>query len=468
MRVTIANNILIERPTEDILTWCKRNLVLDNPEYEKKRRMGLWIGGTPEKLTLYEKRGDSLILPYGTLREILPFVQGADIRPEFKKAPEHIDYRCDIPLYDYQRKVVELLEMAQYGILASKAGSGKTQMGIALVGKFARKALWLTHTKDLLKQSMDRACSYMDTSLIGTITEGKVEIGTGITFATVQTMCRLDLAQYRDEWDVIIVDEAHRVCGSPTAMTRFYKVLNSLAARHKYGLSATVHRSDGLIRATFALLGGTVYTVPDEAVRARVMPVNVYPVYTGVQIGGECLNTDGTLSYSKLINYLCQNEARNQIIVSILEEDASSPSLILSDRLGHLRTLIDMLPEALRQQAVMIDGGTVKARREQALEDMRGGRKRFLFATFALAKEGLDIPVLERLYLTVPQKDYTVVTQAIGRVARTAEGKGTPVCFDFVDDIRYTLSAFKKRCAIYKKAQCTVHEGRANAYDPYI
>lgn len=73
--------------------------------------------------------------------------------------------------------------------------------------------MWLTHTADLLSQSRERAARYMDKSMIGTITEGKVNIGSGITFATVQTMCKLDLAQYRDMWDVIIVDECHRVAG---------------------------------------------------------------------------------------------------------------------------------------------------------------------------------------------------------------------------------------------------------------
>lgn len=104
-----------------------------------------------------------------------------------------------------------------------------------------------------------RAEQYMDESLIGTITEGKVSIGKGITFATIQTLCRLDLAQYKYLWDVIVVDECHRCSGTPTAMTQFYKVLNSLSARHKFGLSATVHRSDGMIAATYALLGQVVY-----------------------------------------------------------------------------------------------------------------------------------------------------------------------------------------------------------------
>ena len=95
-----------------------------------------------------------------------------------------------------------------------------------------------------------------------------------------------------------------------------------------------------------------------------------------------------------------------------------------------------------------------KAKREQAIKDMREGRKLYLFATYSLAKEGLDIPRLERLFLTTPQKDYAVVTQSIGRIARTHDGKCEPRCYDFVDDIGYLVKAFKKRCSIYKKIGC--------------
>ena len=151
---------------------------------------------------------------------------------------------------------------AKYGILQSAAGSGKTQMGIALAARLKRRTLWLCHTLDLIKQSRERAELYMSKDLMGTITEGKVNLGEGITFATIQTMCKLDLAQYRNYWDCIITDEVHRVSGSPTAVTQYQKVLNSLSARHKYGLSATVHRSDGMIKATYALVGEVAYKVP--------------------------------------------------------------------------------------------------------------------------------------------------------------------------------------------------------------
>lgn len=54
---------------------------------------------------------------------------------------------------------------------------------------------------------------------------------------------------------------------------------------------------------------------------------------------------------------------------------------------------------------------------------MRAGRKDILFASFGLAKEGLDIPSLASLFLVSPQKDYAVVTQSIGRIARVEARK---------------------------------------------
>lgn len=462
MQIAVSNTLTVTDPTPDMLMWCKRNLTITNPDYAKKARMNLWLGNTPKTLSLYETRGNELVLPFGTLRSIPKEITDKAIFISEFAPPVEVDFQADVPLYDYQEDAVQAMIAAKYGILQSAAGSGKTQMGIALAARLGRRTLWLCHTLDLIRQSKERAERYMSKDLMGTITEGKVNLGEGITFATIQTMCKLNLAQYRDYWDCIITDEVHRVSGSPTAVTQYQKVLNSLSARHKYGLSATVHRSDGMIQATYALVGEIAYRVPNEAVADKIMKVGIYPVGTGVQISREALNTDGTLNYTKLITYLTEDATRNGLITGYLSVD-KRPSLILSDRLNHLEELMSLLPADMQKNAVMISGKMTtkkgKAEREQALEDMRTGRKKYLFATYSLAKEGLDVPCLERLYLTTPQKDYAVVTQSIGRIARTCEGKADPIAYDFVDDIAYLVKSYKKRCTTYRKNGCYFVEG---------
>lgn len=457
MRVKVGKTIEIENPSAEILRWAKATLTVANPEYAKKLRMNFWLGNTPSHITFYEVRGNTLVLPYGTLRNVLPMIDFDNIELSFAPS-RHINYDCNIPLYDYQEAALNALVRSQYGILQSPAGSGKTQIGIALIARLGKRALWLTHTKDLLDQSKDRAEMYIDKSLLGTITEGKVNIGSGITFATIQTMSKLNLESYQNFWDVIVVDECHRCAGSPTVVTQFYKVLSALAAKNKYGLSATVHRSDGLIVATKSLLGDIVYEVDQSEVKDKIMQIGIQPIGTGVKISPRCQNSDGTLNFTHLITYLCENQERNKIIVRQLEKHSQFSSLILSDRLNHLETLISMLPAEMREQAAMISGKMTtkvgKQERKQAIEDMRSGRKKYLFATYSLAKEGLDIPCLERLYMATPQKDYAVITQSIGRIARTCEGKKEPICYDFVDDILYLYKAYKKRCTTYKKNNC--------------
>lgn len=457
--VNVSNVISIENPTPEALMWCKKNLVIANPDFSKKARMHLWLGDTPKVFTLYEQHGNTLILPFGTLRTLPDCISKEGLFTSAFADAESVDYGGkDVPLYDYQEIAVDAVYKAQYGILQSPAGSGKTQMGIALAKKFGKRTLWLTHTLDLLRQSKARAEMYMDKSLIGTISEGKVNIGKGITFATIQTMCKLDLPRYKDLWDVIIVDECHRCGGTLVNITQFSKVLNNLAARHKIGLSATVCREDGTIDATYALLGHIVHDVPAEDVKDKIMKVGILPVGTGVEISRACLNTDGTLNYTKLITYICENQHREEVIINTLSFSKGKSCLILSDRLNHLEHLMNWIPLSMRKDAVMVSGTMTskkgKAEREKAIEDMRTGRKKYLFATYPLAKEGLDIPRLERLFLTTPRKDYITVTQSVGRVARTFEGKSDPIVYDFVDNIGYLVKSYKKRCATYRKNGC--------------
>ena len=463
MNTTISNRIYIEDPSQEVKEWVKSSLEFPNPEYAKKERMGFWTGRTPKTIRLYEWNGNTLILPFGVIRELLPMLKGTGMRCEFRQDTVVNYGGINMGLFDYQELAVRKMIEATYGILKATTGSGKTQMGIALIKSYRRRALWLCHTQDLLKQSIDRAKQYMDESLIGTITEGKVNVGIGVTFATVQTMANLDLETYKDYWDVVIVDECHRVSSSATSFTRYERVLNHLAARHKIGLTATPARSDGLIRATFALIGGIAYEVPEEAVADRVMGVKVRAIHTGMEMDDKCLNPDGTINYVKLIEYLTTDSRRNFLIANKIVDNKGHSCLILSDRLDQLKDIMELLPVDMLEYCAYVDGKMqskkAKAEREQAIENMRTGKKKYLFASYSLAREGLDIPRLDRLFMASPAKFSSIIIQAVGRIRRTFPGKGEPVVLDFVDgNIGFCERAYKERKRSYKKVGAEIEE----------
>lgn len=455
MKTTISNMIYITDPSPELRQYVKDQLELPNPDFVKKERMGFWTGRTPKVLRLYEWNGNTLVLPFGLCRELMPLLRAGEISNAFTGGTD-VDYGKPIPLYDYQREAVAAMVTKTYGILKSPAGSGKTRCALAMIQAIGKKALWLCHTADLLSQSKESAEEFMPKSMMGTITEGKVNIGEGITFATVQTMCNVDLNRYRDEWDMIVIDECHNVSASASTVTRYQKVLNGLAARHVYGITATPYRSDGLEKAMFAMLGRVVYEVPEEAVADRIMKVTIRRVDTDAEITDDCLNVDGTINYTQLISHLTTDEKRNRMIVDAIIQNRGHSCIVLSDRLSQLDAIHSMLPDDLKDKAMVISGKMTskkeKALRQEVIEKMRTGEMQILMASYKLCREGLNIPVLDRLFMASPVKFVSVVVQSIGRIARTAEGKESPVCYDFVDSrIGYCVRAYKERCRSYRK-----------------
>ena len=207
MKIEIGNKIVIHEPTEQIVKWCRNNLILDNPDYYKKARMGLWTGNTPETIQLYERVWQTLILPFGCLKKIWPMCSGApysiEISPFYAR-----EIKRGISLYPYQEKAVDEAIKAKNGVIVMPCGAGKTQTALEIIARLGGRTLWLTHTHELLMQSMRRAKGIFDLpdSEYGTITEGKVDVRF-LTFATVQTMAKIDLTELKDAFGCIVVDE---------------------------------------------------------------------------------------------------------------------------------------------------------------------------------------------------------------------------------------------------------------------
>lgn len=709
MRLIISNNIRVKQPTQAVIDYCKKELVIDNPNYINAQRLGIYSRNIEPKLSLYAKSGNDLILPFGCIRHLWGLDKHIDIDLQFAPFIASHMHGC-INLYEYQKPALEALKKAKNGVLKAPCGSGKTNIALQLIKELGGKALWLTHTKKLLEQSKARCESYFEGDF-GTITEGAVNIGGDITFATVQTISKLDPQLYKNEFSVVVVDECfvgetliktnkgnkqikdikkgdivasynetthriewkkvlktmihqnrevicindtyctsnhpwftqrgwvkaeeinkndkilrcvwkgskkqnknnmfsrmllqtffntneegkpnvrppkkrksfknikkneleaqrkrrkwnrrntatnktrvsiirqanlcnsrirgtnknakrkwlstllqnrfsntecqnsnrnrwsqpsfnlrsrkrqkekrilkfyglesvslqecrnikqygkctvynlevednhnyfandylvhncHHLVGSPTKAMQFYKVINSINCRYKFGMSATLTRTDGMIPSLFALIGDIVYEIPKEAVKDKRITAEYKPIFLSQEYNVmDYTDFDGTINNAKLLSLLAENTQRNEEIVNNIVERAPHSQLVLCHRVSQCEALSKMLEERGVKTSILV--GKVK-------EKDRDYDASVIIATYALAKEGLDIPVLDTLHLASPQKNESVTIQAIGRIERNIEGKETPICYDYVDEnIPYCMGCYKKRKRIIKQ-----------------
>lgn len=207
MKIIIDNSIRINNADKNILKYCKENLEIDNPQFAQNERLGFPTYNIPRRLYWYEKHGNDYILPFGCFKDIYKLYP---IKEDYSLKclnPNIIYYKSNIKLFDYQEKAKNEALKSKNGVIVMPAGSGKTQTALQLISELGLKTLWITHTYDLLNQSYDRAKSNLENVELGKIAAGKIDIGTHITFATVQTLVKLDLASLKNEWDCIVVDE---------------------------------------------------------------------------------------------------------------------------------------------------------------------------------------------------------------------------------------------------------------------
>lgn len=239
------------------------------------------------------------------------------------------------------------------------------------------------------------------------------------------------------------------VVGSVTKCTQYSKILNNLASEYRYGVSATGYRTDGLTRFMYSLLNTIKYEIPEDAIADKIIKAKVKPIHTTFKIPLEALDYSGVIKYTTLPSILATDDSRNKLIVNLLKKEKDNYNLILSDRLEGLEILHNKIG------GLFINGSMTskkaKQERQEAIEKMRNKEEHYLFASYSLAKEGLDIKPLDRIFLIAPTKNKVVLIQSVGRIERKDEGKDTPIVYDLIDNDKYFEDAWKARRRIYKK-----------------
>lgn len=465
MKITLTNIIEIEQPTEDILNYCKKELVFKNPDYDKKKRMGFWTGGISKTISLYNVYQDKLYLPIGCFEDIWK------INPKIEEFTDYAvtktrNIKSNIKLRDYQKPCAEALKKYVNGIFVLPAGTGKTQVGLECAALLKQKTLWLTHTKELLNQAKQR-CEDNLICTTSTISEGSCDIRGDIVFATVQTLANvIDKGNIKqNEFGLVIIDECHHLATNAESVMMFEKCLNYFSARYKLGLTATLHRADGLEKTTTKLIGNVIYELKKNDTKDKLIgyyegkpivevpaslfqvPAQINVIHTNYDISDKDVYdvNGGTLVFTKLITDLSMDKDRNKLILDILNK-LNGYTIIISERVDQLHYLDSKI-----SSSVCIDGKTPKKKREKMVEEFKNGKHKVLLASYSLVAEGFDVPMLENLIMASPVKDERLVIQAVGRCQRPYENKKIANIYDLVDNVSMLERFFTKRKSVYKK-----------------
>lgn len=469
IRFRLTPELKQEHP--QLMARLRADLVVDNPEFVRAKQKGRSTFRIPSRLTFYEFNLQTLemALPRGYQRRFVGHLQDCNVGASFTNRQaegDRVQYSSAIELRDYQIPAVEAAMDAQGGVIEAPCGAGKTQMGLEIVARHGQKAVWLTHTLDLAHQVIERAgqCLGLKGDQIGLYGNGQRIIGTHLTVALIPTLAQPGCEFPFDEFGLVLVDETHH---APAAKL-WAPVINKFPAVHRYGVTATLERADGLEIATHLYVGPTVYRVPAEAVRdaGGTLTPRLVVHFTKTESASwaayeeACKKAKETgkmkpefRNYGGMLTELFADAERNNLIVSLLATDGPGHySLVLSDRVAHCQLLQEMLKKRAPQlKSSVIHGGLNKAERTQILDDMRAGKIQVLFSV-DIAKEGLDLPILDREYLVAGGRNESELTQKVGRVMRPAPGKSDAVVVDLVDgEIGILKAQYYARRRVYKQ-----------------
>lgn len=463
MKVILDSNIQIWAE-KSILEAVKKDLTIKNPAIVKKMAMGLPTWGEPELIKLWKDKEDgSLELPRGYFHRLWGYGLTWDQVEDKRVLLPEVQFPTKPNLRDYQVPALRAAKDWQQGTVIMPCGAGKTETAMGIVAEIGQPTLWITHTLDLLNQSKERAEKRLKLSgsQIGIIQGANYSIGTHMTFSTVQTLAKRNLKNIVDRFGCIVVDECHLVFKDYAKSRMFESVISQLPAYYRFGITASEYRSDGLINTMFDVIGPKIYEVTQDDLNEAGNVVIPQVEFVDTDFSYIPDDDEEMLNIQKMYSQMRKDLNRQKILHNILRcciEDGDY-CIVLGDSLEHLAGLHEYVV-GLGRSAAYIDGKTPKMQREKIMADMRAGRYQYLFATYQLAKLGLDIPRLNKLVFATPKRDKTSIQQAVGRIMRPFEGKLPGRVYDLWDrGVRACKYWAYERARVYKTLGCEIIGG---------
>jgi superfamily II DNA or RNA helicase len=336
------------------------------------------------------------------------------------------------------------------GILSLHTGGGKTVCALYIASQLKLPTLVIVHNSFLRDQWEERVKGFLPFARIGRIQGDKCEVeGKDVIIAMLQTISMRDIpVKTFSPIGLVIVDECHHI-----ASEVFVQALPKVTSKYMLGLSATPTRKDGLMNVAHWFLGPLLYNSDTGDKEDKGVHVEVYEYDNRDPTFNEIIyNTQGVMFTTLMINKLTEHEGRTKwlvdILCDVLDGAPTRQVLVLTDRVQHTKDFLAALPEDLRGESAILSTLVKADKRAEFCSS-----KRVLIATYAMCKEGFDVPTLNTLLMSTPRPD---IDQIVGRILRVEKSARTlpPLVLDIVDP--QFRRQFQERNSLYSKRKYTV------------
>lgn len=383
--------------------------------------------GQSEKINLAELTEYHVVIP----RYLLKVASSKDNPLQQAEAPdyqwERIDFGSKItPRNPAQQKAWDALSEQDYGTLNLACGKGKTVMALHKIAQRGVPAIVIVPSVGLMEQWQERAVQFLNLTKdqIGIVQGKKAQWDKPLVIAMVHTLsARRDEVplEARQRFGTVVFDEAHHMSAASFIRTA------DLFHGARFGLTATPKREDGLEDVYFAHIGPIFYSDLVGELSAEIFFRKIPTELTKQEKERDILDKAGEFSVGKLYQVLANKASRNKHLMDMVGQALGKGRkiLVLVHAAVHPKILLDNFNQTElknRYTATAVSGTTKGPDRTRLMAEAD-----VTFATFGVAKEGLDVASLDTLVFATPFKAWGAFQQGKGRIERPTPNKKDPM-----------------------------------------
>lgn len=327
-------------------------------------------------------------------------------------------------------------EGATKALLVSATGTGKTYLAAFDARALRpRRTLFVVHRRQIAERALESFRRVMgEGRTFGVYSGATDERGADCVFATVQLLARHIDEFAPDEFDYVVVDEAHRA-----GAESYRRILEHIRPRFLLGMTATPDRSDGV--NVYDLFDNNIayrITLRDAQESRLLSPFHYFGI-TDLTVDGESIDEHA------LFSRLTSTSRVDHIVRQILRYsvDRTRRGLVFCSRVDEARELSRAFNERGFRTAAL-DGSTSDQARLDAVERLQADRQtrddwlEYLF-TVDIFNEGIDIPEVNQVIMLRPTESAIVFVQQLGRGLRKVAGKDYVLVLDFIGNYQQSF-----------------------------